>query len=129
MSGSKPKRPSGQNPATGRSSDRPRASDRPTLPRGIERSLTPRTMRRATPTPRPFARPIPREEPGDDEGPASDGTTGQTLEVAAVVEYDALRDGMAVGDGDDPVIDEELAIQAEVVRVAIGRRTGKPPKT
>jgi len=66
---------------------------------------------------------IPREEPPDTEPPPPQEVSPPTLEIR-VVEYDALRDGCA----DDTAIDAELAIQAEVVRVAIGRRTGKPPE-
>jgi hypothetical protein len=100
-------------------------SQRPT-PRSVPQ-VTPRQMPPVPPRGTPRV-PIPREEPEegvdvDIEIEVEPLLPGDTMEVQAV-SYDTLLDGCR----NDAAIDDELAIQAEVARVAIDRSNVKPKK-
>jgi hypothetical protein len=81
--------------------------------------------------------PIPREEPEDDPreaegpitvrppppGPAEASGKG----IPSVATYQKLRESCrAQPVGDESQLDDELAIEAEILRVAMDRKRGKP---
>ena len=84
--------------------------------------------------------PIPREEPEDDDPPPEAKTTvrppapeapagaasSQPSSVAtATATYQALRESCRVEPtGEDAELDHELAVEAEVLRVALDRKKG-----
>jgi hypothetical protein len=76
----------------------------------------------------PRHRPLPREEPDAERDPG-DPTTVRPPKFSAdepiSSTYEMLRDSCRVAEAAEP-IDDELAIEAEVLRVALDRKSQKP---